>query len=97
MSLTQFKTMDFMQKTSFRLANDHECFRLFGYRCVRLENAFKFDLEAFSSRDEQMNKCLHSKALDYQESGFASVWVLTPIPPRENINYHGDKPRGFLA
>lgn len=48
------------------------------YSCVRLENAFDFDLERFSSRDSQMNKWLRGKALEYQESGFASVWILTP-------------------
>lgn len=60
------------------MLDDCKCVQRFGYRCVRLENAFEFDLEGFSSRDMQMNEWLSNTAVKYQESGLASVWILTP-------------------
>lgn len=60
------------------MLDDCKCVQLFGYKCVRLENAFEYALEEFSSRDTQMNNWLSNKALEYQESGLASVWILTP-------------------
>lgn len=60
------------------MLGDRKYVQHFGYKCVRLENAFEFDLEGFSSRDTQMNEWLSNKALEYQESGLTSVWILTP-------------------